>query len=817
MPNETSTTTHRCTHRWKFTRIGGLDQVSLETADDLLNLRHLDQKLWVALSCPVRGLELDEKTLALIDTDGDGRIHVPELLAALDWLRPRLADPASILKPAPALPLAAINEKKPEGAAALAAAKQILSLLGKPAAAAISVEDTSDPGKIFARTRFNGDGIIPADAAGADEAGTATAAGNTGPGNPAAAGAAELKQLIADIIDTQGAATDLSGRPGIDLARLDRFYADIAAHAAWAGTTDPAIRPLGAGTAAAHAALNTVRAKIDDYFARCRLAAYDPRAAAVLNRTEADYAALAAQDLLPATATATAATAAAAAATGPAAAGSATVAVGSSAAGPAAAVATTPAAAGLAAFPLAHAAPDRPLPLAEGVNPAWAAALREFHALVVTPLLGTGRTALAAGEWAALAARFAPCETWLAARAGESVARLGPDRIRRINTENRRDALAALIARDLAAGPQAPAIAAVERLARYHRDLGTLLRNFVNFHDFYGPSTRGVFQAGTLYLDARGCALCVRVDDPAAHSVPATLSHVYIAYCDLRRSDGATMKIAACLTQGDSDYLIIGRNGLFYDTQGRDWDATITKIVENPISVRQAFWSPYKRFVRFIEEHVAKHAAAADAASAGKLNTATAAALSRAGQPPAGAAAPPAAAADAPPGKIDIGTVAALGVAVGAIGGALGAIATGLARLAPWQLPLVLLAVMLAISLPSMLIAWLKLRQRTLGPILDATGWAVNGRVKINFPLGAALTDRARLPPGAKRVLKDPFADKAPARRRRWLILILLSALAVLALHRDHHRRGRYFWQSPPAPVEAAATPPVEGNAASEK
>ncbi len=728
MPNETTSA-----HHWKFTRIGGLDQVALETADDLLNLRHLDQKLWVALSCPVQGLELDEKTLALIDTDGDGRIRVPELLAAIDWLRPRLADLASVLKPSPALPLPAINAETPEGAAVLASAKQILAYLGKPGADSISVEEASDSKKIFAGTRFNGDGIITAASADTDE----------------------LRQLIADIIGTQGPETDLSGQPGISLAKLDQFYADIAAHAAWAGNTDPSVHVLGAGTAAAYAALKAVRAKIDDYFTRCGLAAFDARATAALNRAEADYAAIAAQDLRDA------------------------------------------ADGGVGAFPLAHIEPGRPLPLTAGVNPAWAAAVREFHARTVTPLLGAGKTELSSAEWTALAAGFAPYEAWLAARTGGSVAGLGLDRIRKINTNDLRGELAALVARDRGLEPQALAIASVDRLARYCRDIGALLRNFVNFHDFYDPSTHGIFQAGTLYLDARSCELCVRVNDPAAHSVLAALSRVYIAYCDLRRPDGATMKIAACFTQGDSDYLIVGRNGVFYDIQGRDWDATITKIVENPISIRQAFWAPYKKLIRFIEEQVAKRAAAADTASTEKLNT-TAVTVANADK------APPAA-----PKKIDIGTVAALGVAVGAIGGALGAIATGLARLSAWQLLLVPPAVILLISLPSMVIAWIKLRQRTLGPILDATGWAVNGRVRINFPLGTALTDRAQLPSGAKRSLDDPFADRAPARRRRWFILILLLALAALATRWDHNRRGHYFWQKPAAANTATDAAPA--------
>ena len=66
------------------------------------------------------------------------------------------------------------------------------------------------------------------------------------------------------------------------------------------------------------------------------------------------------------------------------------------------------------------------------------------------------------------------------------------------------------------------------------------------------------------------------------------------------------MTIAAAFTDGDSDNLMVGRNGVFYDRQGRDWDAVITSIVDNPISIRQAFWSPYKKLVRMMEEMAAK-------------------------------------------------------------------------------------------------------------------------------------------------------------------------------------------------------------------
>ena len=176
-------------------------------------------------------------------------------------------------------------------------------------------------------------------------------------------------------------------------------------------------------------------------------------------------------------------------------------------------------------------------------------------------------------------------------------------------------AIESLIARDKALEPEANSIAAVDRLVRYNRDLFKLLNNFVAFRDFYTGKEKAVFQAGVLYLDQRSCELCLRVEDAGKHAAMAGLAGTYLAYCDcVRRATGEKIQIVAAFTGGDSDNLMTGRNGLFYDRKGRDWDATITRIVDNPISIRQAFWLPYKRFVRMIEEQVAKRAAAADAA-----------------------------------------------------------------------------------------------------------------------------------------------------------------------------------------------------------
>ena len=85
-------------HTWKFFRAGGFDQVRLDTGADIAALGSLDQKLWVALACPTQGLEFDAKTLELIDTDKDGRIARPEILAATTWTCAMLRNPDGFSK-----------------------------------------------------------------------------------------------------------------------------------------------------------------------------------------------------------------------------------------------------------------------------------------------------------------------------------------------------------------------------------------------------------------------------------------------------------------------------------------------------------------------------------------------------------------------------------------------------------------------------------------------------------------------------------------------------------------------------------------------
>lgn len=146
--------------------------------------------------------------------------------------------------------------------------------------------------------------------------------------------------------------------------------------------------PLGSQTAAAWTLLQRLRSKIDDYFYRCRMAAFAPQALSALNEdAELNPKDNGEQTLLSLDV--------------------------------------------LARLPLARVAADRPLSLTSGINPAWADDLKNFRHLFA-PLLHTSpedqtpqngdaqaasvRTAesMSEADWREILARFAPYAALLA-------------------------------------------------------------------------------------------------------------------------------------------------------------------------------------------------------------------------------------------------------------------------------------------------------------------------------------------------------------------------------------------------------------------
>ncbi len=310
----------------------------------------------------------------------------------------------------------------------------------------------------------------------------------------------------------------------------------------------------------------------------------------------------------------------------------------------------------------------------------------------------------------------------------------------------------------------------LRKLLLLHRDFYRLLRNFVTFEDFYDYDKKTIasFEAGTLIIDQRACHLCIRVNDPAKHDAQAPLSGMYLLYCNCEnKKTGKTANIVAAMTQGEIKNLSIGKNGVFYDNDGLDYDATVTKIIDNPISIRQAFWTPYRKFSKWIEEKINKSAAEKDAKAFDDMTAKADAATAKEGE--------------APKPAFDIakfaGIFAAIGMALGMIGTALAAVAKGMSGFAWWQYLVIFICILLVISGPSMVMAWLKLRRRNLAPVLNANGWAINADAIISVPFGKTLTEQVAFP-----FIKAPKMKGEMSTAKRWCIGIGITLLVLVCL-----------------------------------
>lgn len=327
-----------------------------------------------------------------------------------------------------------------------------------------------------------------------------------------------------------------------------------------------------------------------------------------------------------------------------------------------------------------------------------------------------------------------------------------------------------------AADANAKALAAAQaqyqplrKLLILNRDFYRLLRNFVTFEDFYRKDIQAVFQAGTLVIDQRACTLCLRVSDMSKQNAQAGASGMFLVYCDCESKKlGQKMQIVAAMTVGDIRNLTVGKNALFYDNQGNDWDAVVTKIIDNPISISQAFWSPYRKFGAWVTDLINKSAAEKDSKGFAEL---TAKVQEGAKNPPAAGEKPKVQAFDI--AKF-AGIFAAIGMAVGYIGAFFTSVVGGFAKLRWWQDILAVLGILLVISGPSMFLAWTKLRKRNLAPVLNANGWAINADVMVSVVFGNTLTTQAQFP---LLQLVDPSVKKKMPCWAKWLIGVVAAAI----------------------------------------
>ena len=699
-------------YKWNFDNIGGCSRVRIASGQDIAHLDELDVKMWTVLSCPVKGLEIEEKSLKYMDRDADGKIRVNDVISVSKWMTGALKNPDLLLEGKDWVDIAEIDAENEVGLKLGKAAKQILFNLGKEGER-ISLADTADIAAIFAKTRYNGDGVI-----------TVTSTDD----------AAE-KEVIAAALESTGGTMDRSGEMGVTAAQVEAFYTELKAYSDWCAAEVAA--PFADKTDAVIAAYQALDAKMKDYFMRSRLAAFSPDSTSALDVQTSRIEAISAENL--------------------------------SVKGDE-----------IASYPIARITGKEELDLTASINPAWVA---QFQ-VVKEAAIEAGKKTLTEADWTAIGAKFTAYTAWKAAKAGASVEKLGIAKVNEMLQQDKKATLLDIVAQDLALKEEAENIEMVDMFLYMLRDFYRLLRNFITFNDFYkkDKDISAIFQSGTLIIDQRACRFCMKVENMGAHNATAATSGMYLVYCDCTtKTSPAKLQIVAAVTVGEVGNLIVGKNAVYYDNAGVEWDAVITKVVDNPISVMQAFWNPYRRMATAVENLINKSAAEKDAKMMANATAKINAAPTSLPAAPAEGADPAAKPAATPPFDIAkfAGIFAAIGMAVGMIGSALAALAKELFALTWWQLLLTFAAILLIISGPSMVMAWMKLRRRNIAPLLNANGWAVNAAAKISIPFGNTLTDVAKFP---KMKLKDPYAKAGmPVWAKVLITLCILAGAAAAA------------------------------------
>ena len=698
-------------YKWEFVNMGGSLRARIDSGEDLAHLSELDPKMWTVLSCPTSGLEIDERSLKYMDSDADGKLRVNDVVAVSQWITSLLKDNDLLLAGSDNIDINQVDTTTDEGQKLYKAAKQILENLGKEGSV-ISISDTADITAIFAKTKFNGDGVITESTTDNDE----------------------LKATISAIKATIGNVLDRSGEEGVGAEQIDAFYKTLEAYIAWADSKPE--MPFGDNTDSMLGAYEALDGKVKDYFMRCKLAAYSPDGKTALDVQTSRIEAISTENL-------------------------------------------DQKQEDIAAYPLTHINNKAEIDLNASINPVWESNFNTIKAIWIS----ADKTAITEADWNQIGTKFSDYKAWKAAKIGFEVEGLGIDAIRNFVSQNAKAELLSLVEQDLALKDESENIALVDKFLYIFRDFYRLVRNFVTLHDFYDKDkdVKAIFQCGTLIIDQRECRFCMKVADTAAHSASAGNSGMYLLYCDCTTTKKpGKMQIVATVTVGDIGELAVGKNGIFYDNDGEEWDAVITKIIDNPINISQSFWSPYRRMATAVENLINKSAADKDAKIMGKMTAELDNVSAKAESIDPKAPAPATTAAPAAPFDIAkfAGIFAALGMAVGMIGTALTSIFKGLFALKWYQIIMLFIGLMLVVSGPAMIMAWLKLRRRNIAPLLNANGWAVNAISKISIPFGETLTDIAKYP---KLKLKDPYARKGMPIWKKWLYS-LSSAIVVLAL-----------------------------------
>ena len=700
-----------------FKKYGGVYQLFIEKPEDLDQLIDLEEGRWMATSCPLFGLRIDPAFLRLLDADGNGRIISDEVRAAARWLRERLRPAASWTATQPRLALELIDLEHAEGPGLLEAVHHAQEALGLEAGGEISLDQVRAYRQKVAQLPFNGDGVMP----------------------PEAIEDPEAAQFGRELVAALGGVPDASGKPGVDEGLLARFEKEANAFLQWRekgaipeGESATEVMPFGERTAALFAALSGVRDKVEEFFSQCSLVRFDPGMAGRMGLREEERAQFdytdrqAIRDRLQ-------------------------------------------------RAPLASPNAEGSLPLkGDAVNEVFRGQVDALRAQVVAPIFGEETESLSEGQWRELLGCFAAHEAWNTARPATGLEALGPEKLRAYLDAPHAPAIRDLIAEDKKVAGKVQKLQDLEKLVLLHQWLFAFVNNYASFPTLFDPR-RAMFEMGTLVLEGKEFNFGVQVDSRANHVNLAKNSGIFLLYLQVTGPQPAdNFEVAVPVTRGNPEGLYVGRRGVFFTIEGRELDAQIVQIVDNPVG----FWHQMKAPLRFVhglitrrfeqmsttlQKEVETSVAKGGTQVESSLQTGMRQAPAVAAQTVAQETLPAPAVEPALPARQEGGRTAGnardlmigTGFLIAGLGTALKFLADTAKQLTNPQtlkVVIIIIAVFFAvIILITALSAWSKLRKRDLGGLLQASGWAINGRLRLTRAMARLFTRRTPLPRGSRK------------------------------------------------------------------
>lgn len=659
----------------------------MSNAGELESILQLDESLWVATSAPVEAFRCDERFPDILDYDNNGRINTREVKDAVRWLLDILRDRSGLSESRSDIDLSCINASAVGADSLIGSARYVLKELGREDSSTISLDLVRSFLSDLKQRPLNGDGVLV----------------------KAAAEDSITAEFIADVLECTGGTDDASGEKGITEENLDQFREATNDYLDWLAKGEEACKGhessvmfLGADTPGIYSVFEKNADKVDHYFTLSEAVSFMPEAASRIGCPEAEMAAL---DF--------------------------TIEDGVNAC--------------LAREPIAMPTSDVRMPLdTEMVNPFFRQWVVELKGKVLAPILKDVGAFLDKDSWIEVKSRLKPYADYVAAKKGACVESLELSKLHKYS-EGPFDASAReLIERDKEVTYILNGVLELEKLLLYHKYLIRFVDNFVSFGQLYSVSERALFEMGSAVIDGRWFNLALKVDDVARHSDTARTSNIFTMYLEVtkRKEDGVAY-VAVPATSGSKGNLSVGKRGVFFDADGKEFDARVVKIIENPISLGEALTAPFKRLWNFILGKIE-----AMSGSYEKDLQKSADELLK-GAPPSPA---PEGSAGGQLAKIPggpAGLIVGLSVSAAAIGSAFAFITKTLSGMSQAQLVAGLLSGAFVVVVPVFLVAVLKLRRQDLSSLLEGCGWAINARMRLNGAQRRQFTKRCPFPEGA--------------------------------------------------------------------